>query len=154
MTTSKWTINTGEQHDLLYLAKYIYWNGVFAVWGGDTFRVSRAVLSIFLTIELWWANKKYKSTNWIIFITLFLCTFRVLLFPLPATLNSAPLGRAKTNFLSQTSIFWLFFIQLYCAGSRTTEHLSRSSKQNGYDHFDCSFQHTAAGSMIPSLQMH
>jgi len=39
----------------------------------------------------------------------------------------AQLCWAKTIFLSQTGIWWIFFIHLYCAGSHT-EHLWRCSK--------------------------
>ncbi len=66
------------------------------------------------------------SSSQIIFITLFLagaqrcCTFYQLQQP-------AQLCRAKTIFLSQISIRWIFFIQIYCGGSHT-EHHRRCSK--------------------------
>jgi hypothetical protein len=35
MTTAKWTINTGEQQDLHYLAARLNEKGCLPVWGGD-----------------------------------------------------------------------------------------------------------------------
>jgi hypothetical protein len=38
---------------------------------------------------------------------------------------------AKTNFLSETGIWWIFFIEFYCAGSHS-EHHRRCSNENDY----------------------
>jgi hypothetical protein len=35
MTTPKWTIHTGEQHDFCYPAARFNVNGCLLVWGGD-----------------------------------------------------------------------------------------------------------------------
>ncbi len=65
--------------------------------------------------SLWWANQKRWSESDHICYTLF-CRCTALLRISPAT---AHLCGAKTIFLSQTSTFWIFFIQFYCIGSHT-----------------------------------
>jgi hypothetical protein len=67
------------------------------------------------------------STSQIIFITLFLAGAKAWSVPFTSQRQIGQLCWAKTNFLSQTGIFWLFFIQFYYAGSQT-KHSWRCSK--------------------------
>jgi len=75
--------------------------------------------------SLWWANQKHSTALRSIYYTLF-TVHRVSVPSASHHKNCAIMWSQKTIFLSQTCIFWLFFIQLYCGWSHSEHHWRRS----------------------------